>query len=111
LQAIGGLADTEEILTSEIIHPIQAEARSYVMNGEIKDLALYEGDADLTSGMIFLMDFLAEYTAMLPNVVVVDIAFNDSVGWFVLEFNACWGAGLNGCQADKVIDCILAATI
>lgn len=110
-QAIGGLADTEEIMTSEIIHPIQAEARSYVMNGEIKDLALYEGDADLDSGMAFLTGFLAEYAAMLPAVVVVDIAFNERTGWFVLEFNACWGAGLNGCKAEKVIDCILAATV
>lgn len=110
-EAIGGILETEEILTSEIIAPIQAEARSFVMNGEIKDLALYEGNADLAAGMVFLHRFLAEYAAELPKVVVVDIAFNDRVGWFVLEFNACWGAGLNGCKAEKVIDCIMAATI
>lgn len=109
-QAIGGLADTEDILVSSIIHPIQAEARGYVMHGEIKDLALYEGDADMESGRPFLAAFLMTYASSLPPVVVVDIAFNEHTGWFVLEFNACWGAGLNGCKAEKVIDCILAAT-
>ncbi|SHN40625.1 DUF4343 domain-containing protein [Chitinophaga sp. CF418] len=47
----------------------------------------------------------------LPRVVVVDIAYNEQAGWFLLEFNACWGAGLNNCSAEKVIDCIVNATI
>jgi hypothetical protein len=47
----------------------------------------------------------------LPRVVVVDIAFSELTGWFILEFNACWGAGLNNCKAEKVIDCIIGATI
>jgi hypothetical protein len=29
----------------------------------------------------------------------------------ILEFNACWGAGLNNCKAEKVIECIIGATI
>ncbi|WP_394337843.1 hypothetical protein [Chitinophaga silvisoli] len=41
----------------------------------------------------------------------MDLGFNEVLGWFVLEFNASWGAGLNGCRAEKVIDCILAATL
>lgn len=46
-----------------------------------------------------------------PQAVVVDIAYSGQTGWFVLEFNACWGAGLNNCNADKVIECIIGATI
>jgi len=28
----------------------------------------------------------------------------------VIEANAAWGAGLNGCAAEKVMPCIAAAT-
>ncbi len=106
-----GLADTEEILVSNIIDDIQAEARSFVMNGTIKDIALYEGRADLESGKDFLSDFIDHNKEALPEVVVIDIAFSPNAGWFVLEFNACWGAGLNNCRAENVIDCIIAATV
>jgi hypothetical protein len=110
-QVAHGLQDTEDILASSIVEDIQAEARSYVMNGVVKDLALYEGSADLTSGITFLTKFLESNQDQLPRVVVIDIAFSKQNGWFILEFNACWGAGLNNCKAENVIDCIINATI
>jgi hypothetical protein len=110
-QVTNGLQDTEEILTSSVVNDIQAEARSYVMDGVIKDIALYEGSADLTSGISFLTEFLENNQDHLPRVVVIDIAFSKQSGWFILEFNACWGAGLNNCKAENVIDCIINATI
>lgn len=106
-----GLSDTEEILISTIIPDIQAEARCYIMNGVVMDLAFYEGSADLQAGEKFAADFIAENKGRLPQAVVVDIAYSGQTGWFVLEFNACWGAGLNNCKAEKVIDCIIGATI
>ncbi len=110
-EVIQGLSNEEQILVSSIVDPIQAEARSFIMNGEIKDLALYEGFANLNEARIFLAEFLNNNSKDLPNVLVVDIAYNEHTGWFVLEFNACWGAGLNNCSAEKVIDCIIKATI
>jgi hypothetical protein len=110
-EVTNGLQDNEEILVSSIINNIQAEARSFVKDGVVKDISFYEGSADLTSGKQFVTDFMRNTKSELPNVVVVDIAFNKQVGWFILEFNACWGAGLNGCKAEKVIDCIIGATI
>lgn len=104
------LPETEELLVSDIIHPIQAEVRSYVLDGDIKDMAFYEGEADMAGATRFLEAFIQENKQHLPATVVVDLAFNDQCGWFVLEFNACWGAGLNGCDAEKVIDCIIGAT-
>jgi hypothetical protein len=106
-----GLSDTEEILISTIIPEIQAEARCYVKDGVVMDLAFYEGSADLHEGEKFATDFITENKDHLPQVVVVDIAYSEQTGWFVLEFNACWGAGLNNCKAEKVIDCIIGATI
>jgi hypothetical protein len=110
-QVIKGLQDHEEILVSSIVETIQAEARGFIMNGIVKDLALYEGDADLTAGKIFLSDFVTSNKDQMPDVLVVDIAYNKHLGWFVLEFNACWGAGLNNCSAENVIECIINATI
>jgi hypothetical protein len=46
----------------------------------------------------------------LPRSVVVDVGFVADRGWAVIEFNAAWGAGLNGCNATKVLPAILAAS-
>ena len=107
---IEGLQETEEVLISTIIDQIQAEARCYVKDGLVLDIALYEGSADLKGGKEFVTDFMIYNRPHLPEVVVVDIAYSEQTGWFILEFNACWGAGLNNCNADKVIDCIMEAT-
>jgi len=110
-EVTNGLQDTEEILVSSIVANIQAEARSFVKDGVVKDIAFYEGSADLTSGREFVSAFVNNNKGELPEVVVIDIAFSEQTGWFILEFNACWGAGLNGCKAEQVIDCIIGATI
>jgi hypothetical protein len=110
-KATEGLPSEEEILVSTIVHNIQAEARCYVMDGVVKDLALYEGLGDLQEGEKFAVEFAKNNKDQLPRVVVVDIAWSELTGWFVLEFNACWGAGLNNCNAEKVIDCIIGATV
>jgi hypothetical protein len=104
-----GLDTNEQLIISEIVD-IEAEARSYIMNGEIADIAIYEGNTDIIMAEQFLIDFLQANANRLPPALVIDLAFNKALGWFVLEFNACWGAGLNGCNSEKVIKCIIAAT-
>ncbi|BAV09675.1 protein of unknown function [Filimonas lacunae] len=110
-EIISGLPITEEILVATIVTDILAEARCYICDGVIMDIAFYEGSADLQEGEKFVSDFITDYKDHLPSVVVVDIAFSEKTGWFVLEFNACWGAGLNNCKAEKIVDCIIGATI
>lgn len=105
----GGLSKTEDVFVTEII-TIEAEARSYLMHGEVKDIALYEGMADLAIARTFLESFIRNTQTLLP-VVVIDLAFSTAKGWLILEFNSCWGAGLNNCDAEKVIDCIISATV
>jgi hypothetical protein len=108
-EIVKGIAENEEILISEIVI-IETEARSYVLEQSVKDIAIYEGAADVKEGRKFAEDFVHEHNSKLPKAVVIDVAYNKSLGWFILEFNACWGAGLNGCNAEKVIDCIIRAT-
>ena len=105
------LEDKEKVLVSEIIDDIKAEARAYVIDGVCKDMAFYEGDADLNNGKKFMVDFISTHKDHLPKTLVVDLAFSTHKGWFVLEFNACWGSGLNNCRAEKVLDCIISATV
>jgi hypothetical protein len=92
-KATEGLLGEEEILVSTIVHNIQAEARSYVMDGVVKDIALYEGSGNLQEAEKFVAEFAKNNKDKLPRVVVVDIAYSELTGWFVLEFNACWGIG------------------
>ncbi|RAI97706.1 uncharacterized protein DUF4343 [Chitinophaga skermanii] len=106
-----GLELTEPVLTSSIISHIQAEARCFVLDGDVKDIACYEGEADLLTGRAFVTGFLQENAALFPRSVVIDVAYAEPIGWFILEFNASWGAGLNGCNAGLVLPCIAAATV
>lgn len=99
----------EVIICSEII-AIDCEVRVFILHGQICDLAVYEGEADLNEAQLFISDFLSEQPD-LPEAYVLDIGYNSVNGWFIIEFNAAWGAGLNGCRPEKVMDCIKAATI
>ncbi len=39
-----------------------------------------------------------------------DVGLIKGEGWAFIEANSSWGAGLNGCEAAKVLPAILAAT-
>jgi hypothetical protein len=50
------------------------------------------------------------HAMVLPRSVVIDVGYIDNQGWAVVEFNAAWGAGLNGCSPEKVLPAIVAAS-
>ena len=102
-----GLADDTLLLTSEVI-TLQAEVRAFVLNGKVLDAAVYEGEADLPEAMAFLEGVAA--LSALPSTCVIDIGYVAGRGWAVIEANAAWGAGLNGCDAGKVLAGIEGAT-
>lgn len=102
-----GLADDTLLLCSEPITLI-SEVRAFILDGKILDLAVYEGEADIKQARRYL-EALIE-TAVLPRTVVLDVGHMGARGWCVIEANAVWGAGLNGCAADKVWPAIAAAT-
>ena len=47
---------------------------------------------------------------VLPRTLVLDIGLIKDQGWAVVEINAAWGSGLNGCRAERVWPCIVAAS-
>lgn len=105
---IEGIDEKELLICSDEI-TVNKEVRSFILNRKIKDLAFYEGSGNLEKPKQFIDDFLINCTLNLPNTFVLDIGFNDKDGWFVIEFNSSWGAGLNFCKPEKVIECIRAA--
>lgn len=102
-----GLPADTSVFISEPVR-FAAEARSFVLGGQVLDTALYEGEADLKGTVAFVKDVI--HHMPLPRTVVIDVGFIVDRGWVVVEFNAAWGAGLNGCSADKVIPAIIAAS-
>jgi hypothetical protein len=107
LAECSGLELTTEILVSEAVHFV-AEARSFVLSGTVQDIALYEGNAPLDQAR----DLAGEIgrSELLPATCVIDLGLIPERGWAVIEANATWGAGLNGCNARRVVPCIAAAT-
>jgi hypothetical protein len=102
-----GLTPETQVFISDVVE-IAAEVRSFVLDGKVLDASAYEGKPDLTDAISFTSEVVRAMA--LPRTVVVDVGFIANRGWAVIEFNASWGAGLNGCDAMKVLPAILAAS-
>jgi hypothetical protein len=102
-----GLPPETAILVAETL-AFTAEVRTFVLEGVVLDAAVYEGTSDGTGAEAFV-GALAN-SMLLPRTVVVDVGLIDGRGWAVIEFNAAWGAGLNGCNAERVLPAIVSAS-
>ncbi|WP_338871747.1 ATP-grasp domain-containing protein [Myxococcus stipitatus] len=102
-----GLEPQTRVLSSDIVD-IRAEARAWVLEGRVLTCALYEGEGNASMAQDFL-DTVAR-RASLPRTCVLDAAFVAGSGWVLLEANAAWGAGLNGCDANAAARCIAEAS-
>src|SRR5271165_162892 len=102
-----GLLPDTEIFVSEPV-AFSAEARTFMRDGHVLDAAVYEGQGEASGAETFVTALT--HSMSLPRSVVVDVGFINSGGWAVIEFNAAWGAGLNGCDPEKVLPAIVAAS-
>ena len=102
-----GLPVETAIFVSERV-TLAAEVRTFVLQGEVLDAALYEGESELSGAVDFVRALTMSMA--LPRTVVIDVGFVDGRGWVLVEFNPSWGAGLNGCDAGKVLPAIVSAT-
>lgn len=109
-EKIKGIDVIEKLICSDTIQ-VDKEVRSFILDRKVKDLAFYEGNGDVSEAREFIDDFLTNCKLNLPKTFVLDIGFNEKDKWFVVEFNSSWGAGLNFCKPEKVIDCIREAAI
>ena len=107
--SIKGLDGNELVICSEVIS-IEKEVRAFILKNKVADLAFYHGEGNTKEAKEFIDDFIFEKGSLLPKTFVLDIGFNKNQGWFVIEFNSVWGAGLNNCRPEKIISCIKEAT-
>lgn len=95
------------MLASEIV-VFTAEVRAFVLDGEVVTLAAYEGrDVAVDDARSFASHVAA--TGLLPKTCVLDVGPIHGRSWAVIEANASWGAGLNGCDPAAAASCIAAA--
>ncbi len=92
-----GLAGDTVLIVSQPV-TFTAEARCFALHGAILDCAVYEGADDPAPAAALAAAALNAITAPTRD------------GWCLLEFNAAWGAGLNGCDARRILPCIAAAS-
>jgi hypothetical protein len=84
------------------------EVRTFVLDGVVLGAGVYEGKSEATDAVEFVGGLTRSMS--LPRTVVVDVGFIDRRGWAVIEFNPAWGAGLNGCDPERVLPAIVSAS-
>lgn len=102
-----GLGPEVEVIVSEVVTFV-AEARAFVLDASVKTCAIYEGSADAEDAAQFAAQVI--HAIELPRTCVVDVGLLPDGRWALVECNATWGAGLNGCSASSVVDCIASAS-
>lgn len=105
-----GLEDDTGIIVSDVVKFV-AEARSFVLNGKVKTCSVYEGNAPVEDAERFVFSFAENNRFLLPKTCVIDVGRLAGGEWALIEANATWGAGLNGCNPEKAAECIANATI
>lgn len=104
-----GLDEATPVLVSQVVRFV-AEARSFLLDGRVMTGAVYDGEADVDDAKAFAGAFVQEHARILPMTCVLDVGLLDEGRWAVIEANATWGAGLNGCDAHAAARCIARAT-
>jgi len=102
-----GLEPNTKVVVSSFVD-FRSEARSFILDGKVLDISIYEGNGNLSDAKKFLINFCDDIE--LPETCVIGVRLIDSVGWVFIEANSLWGAGLNRCKAQKIIPAILRGT-
>lgn len=102
-----GLAADTLLIASEIVE-FEAEVRCFVLAGQVLTLAAYEGEVLSLDEARELATRIAT-RSLVPRTCVLDVGRMRGRGWGLIEANASWGAGLNGCAGAAAARCIAAA--
>ncbi len=57
-----------------------------------------------------MQTLLDDPRVVLPRAAVINVGVIAERGWAVVELNAAWGAGLYGCDPERVLDVVQHAT-
>ncbi|MFB9243462.1 ATP-grasp domain-containing protein [Massilia antarctica] len=115
--------DTMPVLVSAVV-TWEMEFRCFILDRTLCTYSIYsrrgelqreagfhstpEEDAQLEA---FMTRLLADPAVDLPAATVVDVGIIDGLGWACVEQNAAWGAGVYGCDAERVLAVLERASI
>lgn len=117
------MADASAILVSEPVK-FSVEFRCFVGQRMVETLSPYLRDGVLVQSddghwpatpdefahaRTFAQRVLDETALTLPPGFVLDVGLTADRGWVVIEANTAWGAGIYGCDPDKILN-VLART-
>jgi hypothetical protein len=102
-----GLATDTAVFAAEIVS-FAAEARCFVLDGHVLDCSIYEGCGDTAAAAEAARAIGAAISA--PETYVLDVGLIAGRGWAIVELNAAWGSGLNGCDSRRVLPAIARAS-
>ncbi|MFI6868513.1 ATP-grasp domain-containing protein [Nocardia sp. NPDC050406] len=109
-----------------IAEPVRwdVEFRCFVREGEVLTMSPYwragelamaedgswpASETELAAAHAYAKTVVAEVP--LPPAVVLDIGVIEERGWAVVEANSAWGAGVYGCDPDRVLEVLARACV
>lgn len=96
----------------------KSEFRCFVLEKRVAAMSIYSRDGDLVEvengnwpssasesqdALDFANLMLQDARVTFPPAGVVDVGVIEDRGWAVVEANACWGAGIYGCDPRSVL--------
>jgi len=91
-----------------------AALSAYVRGGEVARDAAGEwplSEVERQEARAFLETLLGDAAVDLPAAVVIDVGRTSDRGWAVVEANACWAAGICGCDPREVLPVLRRACV
>jgi hypothetical protein len=125
VEPAGDFPASAAVLISEPV-TFEIEVRAFVLERQVAALSAYVRDGDIARDASgewplspverdgakgLLTEMLGDGEVDLPAAVVVDVGRTKEHGWAVVEANACWAAGLCGCDPRDVLPVLRRANV
>lgn len=117
-----GYEDTMPVLVSDLVE-WDTEFRCFILDRTLHTFSVYSRGGELqrehgfhsTSAeddalRTFVDRMLADPRVILPKATVLDVGTLRDGRWACVEQNAAWGAGIYGCDPERVLDVVRAAS-
>lgn len=111
------------VLVSELVD-WDVEFRCFILHRRLHTFSIYSrgGELQRTQGFVsseqedsalrqFVERILSDVRVDLPDAVVLDVGALRDGRWACVELNAAWGAGIYGCDPERVLDVVRAASV
>jgi ATP-grasp domain, R2K clade family 2 len=125
LPEIETLGERNPVLVSE---PVlwDGEFRCFVLEKRVAAISIYSRNGDLVEtehgnwpaspselkdALTFASSVLQDARVIFPPAGVMDVGVIEGQGWAVVEANACWGAGIYGCDPRSVLQTLARACV